>query len=341
MTVLVFNDKIKVVLEKRNKKMLLQNVFQKLSFKVLTLLLTAFMTISTPIVAPSTKQPINESKADGVKLTFAAIADPQVSNYMLKRYPVFQESMMDMHAGKDALDAVIVAGDIVENGLAEEYQLVYDGLSGLGCRYILNAGNHDIRLRLYNQSKERFCAFSNALNNDESMNSFYFSEVVNGYRFIVMGSEKSTFEEAYFSDDQLKWLDDELKKDETKPTFVIFHQPLKFTHGLPDTWNSPIDSAGSVGDQSDQVKDILTKHRNVILITGHLHTGFGKYTYETIGDLQMINLPSLCIENKDGEYNGPGIGYIVEVYDKEVVFRARDFSKGEWVSSQDITIPIK
>lgn len=318
--------------------MLATSIFQKLALKILTFILTLFLS-SNPVVSPSTEAPIAPVDKDGVKLTFAALADPQVSNYMLKRYPVFLEAMEDLHSA-DNFDALVIAGDIVENGLAEEYQIVYDSLKGLDCRYLIASGNHDIRLRAYKQSVSRFTSFANALNNDSAMTALHFSEEINGYKFIILGSDKTEFEEEYLSPEQLGWIESEIASADGSPVFVICHQPLKFTHGLPDTWGSPIDSAGSVGDQNDELKAILTKYDNVFYITGHLHTGFGEYTYETVDGLNMINLPSLCIENKDGGSNGPGIGFMVEVYDSHVLFRARNFALGEWLPDYDIDIPV-
>ncbi len=320
--------------------MILQNAFQQLMFKIFSLVLSLYVSLSAPIVPPSADNPIAPKDESGVKLVFAALADTQISNYLLSRYPVYEEAMQDLHAAAYPLDAVLVAGDVAENGLAEEYQVFADGISGLDCRYLLAEGNHDIRLRAYKQSLERFCAVANELNGDSAMDSFHYTQTVNGYKFVVMGSDRTEFEESYISDEQLSWLDSELESADGAPVFVVLHQPLVKTHGLPGTWGSPIDSAGSVGAQSDQIKEILTKYDNVILITGHLHTGFGEYTYEEIGKLKMVNLPSLTINNKDGGYNGPGIGYIVEVYENEILFRARDFAKGEWVEDYDITIPV-
>ncbi|MBQ6264949.1 MAG: metallophosphoesterase [Clostridia bacterium] len=320
--------------------MLLENAFSKLMFKILSLILSAYVSLFAPIVPPSADEPIKPLNEREVKLVFAALADTQVSNYLLSRYPVFVEAMQDLHSAQYPLDAVLVAGDIVENGLAEEYQLIYDGLSGIDTRYILAEGNHDIRLRSYKQASERFFALANALNNDESIDSFHFSETINGYKFVVLGSDRTEFEESYLSDEQIDWLKGELEEADGEPTFVIAHQPLKNTHGLPETWGSPVDSAGSIGAQSDALKDILTSYKNVVFITGHLHTGFGRYTYETLDGLHMVNLPSLTINNKDCEYAGPGIGYIVEVYEDEIIFRARDFAKGKWVSNFDFTIPL-
>ncbi len=320
------------------------NIVQQFFLKLFSIFFAMSVSVSGAIAPPATDEPINAKNPDEAKLVFAALADPQISNYMFDRYAVFGNAMADLHASEYDLDAVVLAGDVAENGLAEEYQLVYDGLKGIeGCRYISATGNHDIRLRAYSQSKKRFNEFANALNNNENpVSEFHFTEVVNGYKFIVMGSDKTAFEEAYISDAQLEWLDNELKAENGKPTFVILHQPLKLTHDLPNTWGNGTNvNAGSVGDQSDAIKEILTSYKNVVLITGHLHTGFGEASYEQIGDLHLVNVPSLTINNKDGQYNGSGLGYIVEVYDNEIIFRARNLETGKWLPDYDETITLK
>ena len=304
------------------------NIVQQFFLKLFSIFFAMSVSVSGAIAPPATDEPIKPLD-DDAKLVFAAFGDTQISNYMFDRYKSFSASMEDLHAS-ERMDAVIVAGDVAENGLAEEYQLVYDGLKGLeNCRYIMSAGNHDIRLRSYKQVVSRFTEFSNALNNNvDPVTELHFSGRVNGYKFIVLGSYKATFEEAFISDEQLEWLDSELAAENGKPTFVICHQPLKLTHDLPNTWGNGTNlNAGSVGDQSDAIKEILTKYDNVVFITGHLHTGFGEASYEQIGNLHMVNVPALSIENKDGKYNGSGLGYIVEVYDNEIVFRARNFEK--------------
>ncbi len=324
--------------------MLLHTMVQKFFFKLFTIFFAMSVSVSGTVVPPSTETPIKAKDADNVKLVFAAFGDTQISNYMFDRYKAFSAAMEDLHAGEGVLDAVIVAGDVVENGLAEEYQLVYDGLSGIkDCRYIMAAGNHDIRLRSYKQVVKRFTEFSNALNNNvDPVDALHFSERINGYKFIVIGSDKATFEEAYISDEQLDWLDSELAAENGAPTFVICHQPLKLTHDLPNTWGNGTNlNAGSVGDQSDEIKEILTKYDNVVFITGHLHTGFGDASYETIDNLHIVNVPALSIENKDGKQNGSGLGYIVEVYDDEIVFRARNLETGKWLTDYDEVIKLK
>ena len=315
------------------------NIIQKLFYKLFLLILSLVYSVSGGVVAPSTEDPIKVLDEETVQLTFATVADPQVSNYMFARYRTFEAACMDLKTG--SYDAVLLLGDIAENGLKEEYQLVFDGLSGIDTRYIAITGNHDIRLRLYSQSSDRFKEFANALNGDESMTEMHHSEVINGYKFITLGSDKTMFEEAYLSQEQLDWLDDELHAENGNLTFVLCHQPLKLTHGLPDTWNSPSDTAGSVGDQNDQLFEIMNKYENVVFLTGHLHTGFVDFLYENKDGVHLVNVPSFTIENKSGEYNEAGLGFIAEVYEEEVIFRARDFARGIWVPEHDIHIEIK
>lgn len=318
--------------------MLLDSLLAKIFYKVFLYIVTIAYTIGGGVGTPSTEAPIDYTETDAI-LVFAAIADPQVSNYMPNRYRYFQTASKDLTSAK-GLDAMLIAGDMAENGLALEYQLFLDNLGNMDLRYIGCVGNHDIRLRLYNQSKTRFCSFMNALNNDNTYDSFHHSEYINGYKFIVMGNDKTEFEENYLSDEQLKWLDSELAAENGKPTFVLVHQPLKNTHGLPEVWGSPFNDAGSIGDQSNEVRAILNKYDNVILVTGHEHTGFGEYTYEKIDNFYSVNIPSYSVNNKNGEYNEHGLGFIVEAYDNEIIFKARDFCKGEWLPKYDISIPV-
>lgn len=319
------------------------NIVQQFFHKFFLAIMSLIYAVSGAVVPPTTDEPIKAKNPESVKLVFSALADPQISNYMFDRYEVYQAAAQDIHNSVANLDALVMAGDIAENGLAEEYKLVYDEIAGIeGCRYIIATGNHDSRLRAYSQSTNRFIEFVNSLNGDEAVTDYSYSQVVNGYKFIVLGPDKTVFEETYLSPEQLTWLDSEIKNANGRPVFVICHQPLKETHGLPVTWGNGTNvNAGHVGAQNDELKAILSSYQNVIFITGHLHTAFGEYTYEYTDGIHMVNLPSLCIENKDGDYNEAGLGFIVEVYRDEIIFRARDHKLGKWLPKYDILIPLK
>ena len=326
--------------------MFLKNIYQRVLFALFGACMSLFFAINGPYVAPSTDTPIDVKHPGKDQAVMALVADPQVSNYMFERYPVFTAACEDLHNAQCDIDALIGAGDITENAFAVDYQLVYDKLSGLDTRYIFASGNHDIRLRNYKQSLSAFSKLTNTLNGDEDMNSYHYSERVEGYKVIVMGSDRTEMEQAYISDEQLEWLDDELAAEKGKPTFVILHQPLKNTHNEQEAFGSITNAGGHVGEQSIAIKMVLSKYKNVFLITGHLHSGFGPDSYNNVDGIHSINIPSMSIENKDGTYNDAGTGYMLEVYKTKVIFRARDFAKGTWVaettgdSSYDIEIKL-
>lgn len=314
--------------------------------KLFAICLAVFYTFH-PFVSPSADTPIAVQN-DTCKLRFIAWADPQISNYMLKRDPFFKAACEDVANSAETFDALLMAGDIAENGLACEYAHIAQSLPTANIKnYLCCIGNHDIRLRSYKQVVRRFTGFMNDLNTSCGstlrVDSLHYKYTVNGYTFIVLGTDRTEFEESYLSAEQLQWLDDSLKEATADglPAFVVVHQSLKDTHGLPDTWNSPFDAAGSIGKQSDELKATLSKYNNVILISGHLHTGFGPYTYENIDGIHSVNLPSLTIDNMDGNRNDNGLGCVVEVTNESVIFHARNFAAGENIPEEDITITLK
>ncbi|MGN0458539.1 MAG: metallophosphoesterase [Eubacterium sp.] len=316
--------------------------------KLMSLFISAVLAFSCAILpsgnAFAAVSPIQNSSSS-VKMTFAAWGDPQVSNTMTSREKYVKASAKDLKNAQSNIDALVLAGDITENAVQNEYDAVYNDLVNTGVsNFVTATGNHDVRMSKYDDAKRKYVSFTNKLNSavgsSISINSMYYKCTIKGYTFIVLGSEKSQLEEASISDTQLKWLDTQLKSvaNKGKPVFVVMHQPLKNTHGLPDTWGSSSKTAGTVGEQSDSIKAILNKYKNIVLITGHLHTGFGKYSYQKIGNIHSVNLPSIGVDNDDGYYNENGLGYMVEVFSNKVLFRARNFNTGEYVSDYDIPV---
>ncbi len=327
-------------------------------FQEIAALLLSFVMMFGGVTTPATSD-LLRNFSDDVNIDFVLTGDTQVCDYMPEREANLISFAEDMMNSDIELDAFLIVGDIAENGMQEEFDRVTSHISGFNAKnFIMCTGNHDIRLREYEQSKERFLNFMNGLNAQENaQNDVYYKYMVEDYTFLVMGSEESRFEDAYISSAQLQWLNIELKEATKtgKPVFVICHYPLAEGHGLPNTWGSAnsgagdeslptyerkddYDMTGCIGDQTNDVYDILTKYENVFFITGHLHTGFGKYTYETISEennVQGVNVPSVGIDNKDGVYNNPGTGLFVEVTDSQVIFYARDFRNGKFLSTED------
>ena len=202
---------------------------------------------------------------------------------------------------------------------------------------MLATGNHDIRLAYESQTKILMDKNSEYLGIE--IDKPYYSYEVKGYKFIVMGSDEWQLEKAVISDEQLAFIDSELEAANGKPAFVICHQPLADTHGLPEVWKN-----GDLGEDSAAVKAVLMKHSNVFYLNGHLHDGVYEKSLEVFDaekGVYSINLPSYGKENDYGKFLQNGLGVYVELYDDSVVFTARDFARGENLEGCTYTFDIK
>lgn len=328
----------------------MSSIFTAFMYKLLVMFIS-FTSMFGVVAAPSTETPIVPD--ENANMTVVLWGDPQVADYMADRHQYTKNAALDLANAQGTFDALVVAGDIAENGKGAEYQLVLDYLAVAENidNHIMAVGNHDVRLRAYSQVVGTFKEFSNAANEKFADNAKFYADGklsytydVNGYTFIVLNTDKSVFEESSFTDECLAWFDAELNKAtaDGKPVFVILHQPLKATHNVVNAWNSSNDKAGTVGKQSDALQATMNKYNNVFLITGHLHMGFShEYSIHEIDNFWGINLPGIGPKNADGDYyNESGTGYIMEVYDNEVKFIARDFNVGKNIPEYDRTIAL-
>lgn len=311
------------------------NPFSILAYKVMALMMSIMASLGM-ITSPSQETPIVPDET--AALNFVVWGDPQVSNVLFEREKNFKAACEDLSNTRGQLDALVIVGDIAENGMKSEYDTVRDMINtadGSFKNFVCLEGNHDVRNKVYSLQLRRFQTFNNSVSNAVQMSGdhYNYSYEINGYKFIVMGTDTTQFEESDISDRQLSWLESEIASTQGtgKPVFVLNHQPIQNTHGLPGTWNAPeFLKAGSVGKQSDAIKAIFEKYNNVIFITGHLHTGIGQYSYEDYGSWKSINVPSVCINNADG-IDGTTQGYIISVYENKLVAKARIFGEGRYV----------
>lgn len=273
-------------------------------------------------------------KDEDATLTFAVWGDPQISCISPLRSARVYSAVKDLK-NADSLDSLVLCGDICEYGAKCEYKFVKRLLDeageGLG-RVFAIPGNHDVRLRNYKKQLKRFQQFVKSLDKGDIDlgDSYYHVRDLNGCRFIMMGTDRSTFEAAYINDRQLEKLkNDILSAPEGKPIFVFNHQTLKRTNGLPKTFLGKGKWRGSVGMESEKLKNVLSVRKNVFFITGHLHYCTSEYTYEDCGNFKALSVPTIGVINH-GSFKDMTQGYVISVYDDKVVMRSRIFGESRY-----------
>lgn len=293
------------------------------------------------ITGPSTENPIEFQNGEECKLSFVALADTHVRDTKINNF-YLESGLQDMANTEEEFDALVIAGDLSEFGDSYSYNVLWEKLEAslfADKPILLATGNHDIRLAYEKQTRMIMDKAGEYL--DMVIEKPYYSYDVEGYTFIVLGSDAWQLEKAVISDEQLAFLDSELARgtQEGKPVFVICHQSLSETHGLPEVWEN-----GDLGEDSAEVREILTKYQNVFYISGHLHDGVYENSLEIFDEekgVYSINLPAYGRENDYGKYLQPGLGAFVEVYEDSVVFTARDFREGEELEGMTYTFNLR
>ncbi len=289
-----------------------------------------------------TENPIKFTDSENVKLSFAAIADTHFSKKEYLAHNV-ENCFKDIFNSNEKFDALLMAGDIAELGKKGEYKRFFEVFDSYKdkLKLFITMGNHDVRLQYGRNQKIIMNKVNEYLNIDTNRKSYY-SYDVNGYTFIVIGTEKRVLEKAYISKEQIEFLRKELERatKDNKPAFVMCHQAFAFTHGLPEVWKT-----GDMGEQSQEVRAVMEQFKNVFFINGHLHGGVFEKTFEVLNEensVYSLSVPGYRKPNNFG-ITDLGVGYIGEVYDDKVIFKARNFVEGKNIDSEfaEYTIGLK
>lgn len=290
---------------------------------------------------------------ESCRLNFAAISDIHMTDDGIRPL-MLGLGLKGMEDADYPIDALVCAGDLTDHGYSEEWENLTDAFSGYtpAKNIILAQGNHDTWTEDegYNLARDYFIGYNEKITGRKTEHEYY-STKINGYSFIVLASEYD-HTDMYVSDAQLQWLEAEMEKAaaDNLPVFVVSHWPINESHGLPETWGDeePEIDDGGMGDQSAAVEAILKKHKNVILISGHIHSGFtnerqldeyGYLSVESHGSFHSVNLPSYMYPTIRGRVSN-GTGYHFEVYDDRVEIRARSYSADVWYTDYNYTIPL-
>jgi len=328
-------------------------VFIVKSVRVFLTVILSVTTIFSPISGKK-MQKITDYK-EGCNASFAVISDTHLKNNGI-RLGMLELGLLDMSKAKDRLDALVIDGDITDHGYIDMWEGFAKSMSkyDVSEQTILVAGNHDTwgpdRENL-DTVKQTFIDYNKKVS-DRDIDNMYYSTDINGYPVIVLGSE-ADHTSATISQTQIDWFAAEMEKASKTglPIFVFLHQSINGTHGLPYNWGldeeDPYDEGG-IGEASDAILAIIEKYDNVFYTSGHIHAGFSNdkshsfyTTVEKHDGYTLINVP--CYEYPDvlrQNYLPNGTGFVYEVYENEVILRARNFATGRWITRYDEIIPI-
>ncbi len=295
-------------------------------------------------------------KQQDVRFSVAAISDTHIKDSFVRTL-IFDAGMRDVSRSVRP-DLLLVAGDCTDNGNEENWEAFKKSVDKADVpNKLVTMGNHDTWTSYdtphdYVPALENFIRYGGAIMQRE-IGGVNFVYDVCGYRFIVLGSD-DTSTSATLSDGQLAWADEQLSAAAAefagKPIFVVLHQPMNFTHAVGDNEHG----SGINGDASEKLMRIMDRYENVFFFSGHQHYGLsgekqpnlmikGFETIEQVGEnITSVNLPSYEYGSYvTGGEPHIGQGLMMYVFDDSVRFLGRNFALGAWITSFDVTVPLK
>ncbi len=299
-------------------------------YKLIAVILALF------IYSPTSEIATYSVSKENPKLTFTILSDVHLEGNNEERFELFGEGIRDINSNADNY-ALVFLGDNTMNGQVVELSAFYSILDDYNSieNVLMVTGNHDLCPSDYNVGdyedlRDRFFKYKNAFLNTQHDDRVYYSYNMNGYKFIVLGSESDAGIQENISEEQFEWLENELESAEEndKPVFLFNHYPLN--NVWEDVW-----AEGHIGEDSDTLYELLKNCDNKILyFSGHLHMGFYEDRREVVCDdnITFINVAGFGVDNDVGDADNQqnGTGQQVEVYEDEIAIRVRDFAKHEW-----------
>ena len=304
-------------------------------------------TAKQTLVAQTEKQDdTSESEPD---LQLAVISDSHISTTNQTSATKLETALKDLKTVAPDYDTLAFGGDMTDHGLNTEYDLfntILNANINSRATTFMVMGNHEWMEKKVNRgSTITDSQLINRFMTKMNTPGIYYDKWILGYHFITIAGEKSETsmmalyhneadaDSAYISDQQFSWLEQTLgvQAENGKPIFVFLHQPITGTvYG----------SEWGAGLQDQKILALLKKYPQVILFSGHSHYPLNDPASIVQAGITMVNTSAVAYTytKGTGKNTTQSQGYIVNVYDDRVEFKAREFSNQTWIRT--VTVPI-
>src|SRR6185312_11830084 len=163
------------------------------------------------------------------------------------------EAVLDLSQRPDAL---VVSGDLTQNGTPEEYQRVRELLAPLDLEPHVLPGNHDLR----GPMREAF-----GLPGEGAEHASHAVDL-GPLRLVCLDSTIPGAEAGALDEGRIEWLDAALGEEREKPTVLAMHHPPLST-AIPS-----FDAIGLAPEWRAALGEVLARHPQVTrIIAGHVH----------------------------------------------------------------------
>lgn len=284
------------------------------------------LTMMSPAFGGSGKT-YEAERPDELITSFAVVSDIHVETNNPASYQNLNDVLYGIKDGKN-IDTAVYTGDNVMNGQLLENFFFYTALRSVkpAENNFVVSGNHDFGNGAgdYASLRKDFIRNNKLYLGNDFGNDYYYN-VVKGCYMIVLSSEDPNAGDFTMGTEQFAWLEGVLKeaKSADAPTFVFNHFPIHY-----------LDNDSAI--YKDQLGKLLDDYGVDLYVHGHIHDDLGADNFYNSYGTNAVNLPRVT---ETVDYDS-GDGIVVEVYENELLVRARDFDSGEWIEGLEYRYPM-
>lgn len=163
---------------------------------------------------------------------------------------------MDISKMVDKPDMIAITGDLIHEGVAEDYgklaHLISSQMDKLQIPINVILGNHD-----------RTAAFFQGYLNQPVQEKYYYLVANENYNFYFLDSKFYDYEQGYLGQDQLTWLRDNLEDEPNKKSVIFLHHPV----AGPSIQHMQY----SILQESRELLDVIKGSSVMAVFSGHIH----------------------------------------------------------------------
>jgi 3',5'-cyclic AMP phosphodiesterase CpdA len=216
---------------------------------------------------------------DGAPFLLLQISDPQIGATWTGADPdeCLLRAVEAILTLPDRPDALLVSGDLTDNGAPEEYQRVRELLAPLDLQPHVLPGNHDLRGPLRE-------AFGLPGEGEEPVSH---AVDLGPLRLICLDSTIPGAEGGALDGGRIEWLDAALGANAEKPTVIALHHPPLRTE-IPT-----FERIGLQPESSAALGEVVARHPQVArIVAGHVHRSI----VAELGGRAVVTVPSTYLQ---------------------------------------------
>lgn len=252
----------------------------------------------------------------------------------------------DVNSWQD-VGEIAVLGDVVgDTGTDKEYAYAKEFFSKLHKPISFIVGNHDYIYQDNPSSSGRYVkgdANSRLLKLAKFKKTFglsqlFYEQKVQGYLLVFL-SVDSLYSPylAQMSSEELSWLKDTLKKNQSVPTIIFFHAPLE---GTLNNYNKNANKPSFIAQPAAEIDKIIAANKQIVLwVSGHTHTPATNPSFASNVNFykggRLMNLHNSDMERTTIWTNS------LFLYPDKIVIRTFNHKTETWMQELERTIPIE